>query len=629
MDKSNFKRAYIKYWDGLNSSVSSNLEKSTEFTYSENARSTLIGSIEKREGSLDMDYASEGVKLNATNNYLLSYFKPENSVISLYRISEKDSVGLADFYSFNETTNYWTKISNTLGANNIDISNGYHTDFSTTIAEGCLFVTNLNDYPRYINENGSVYEYHLDNPANPTVDNLGNLVNCPKASKIKYYKNRLYVADYLYNGVRYKNKVLRSSPPLGIIALVNNDVDHVFIPGTNVNGIEVEVTDIKYFSSIQGADLYDIYRGETKVGVMQIESINEDSVSVNITTEPGQTSILAADEIWLKNTFGDNKYFRWPTKTDSTGIFDAKQYDSFSITTNDNSEIKLFETVGNVLMIASNNNISTWNDSVVTSYDLGVGCVSRNGYVKSYGTLFFMHYTGIWSTSGDAPKLISGKVEKYINGASKSGIESCAAGKKGKSVLFHIGNSTLYNPDGSFDKTISDVIIEYNITQDSWYVHSGIKADQFETFVSSLNTDRLLFLNSDTGKPVTEFLTGSTDNGKEIPFRVDTTTIQLGNNFENICYPVEVIVETERGSQIKCFASIDDNIFYEIDGKIVKGVSILTIKPAGNDKTILARGRNIKLSFRDNSKQLCRISQMAVNYIPYVPTEVEDNKEEN
>jgi hypothetical protein len=323
MDKSNFKRAYIKYFDGLNPSVSSNLEKSTEFTYAENARCTQIGSVEKRNGSLDMDYISEGVKLGAIDNYLLTYFPPENSNIDLYRLSQKDTVNVADFYSFSESSGYWSKMSGTLGSAGININNGYNTDFSTTIAEGCLFVANLNDYPRYIDEDGEVYEYHLDNPASPHVDNLGHLFGCPVSSKIKYYKNRLYVADYIYNGVRYKNKILRSSPPSGIISLINSDVDQVFVPGTTVYAIEVEVTETKYLSSGQGGDLYDIYRGEEKIAVMQVDSIGEGTASVNITTEPGQTSVLAADEIWLKNTYGESKYFRWPTKTDSSGTTDA------------------------------------------------------------------------------------------------------------------------------------------------------------------------------------------------------------------------------------------------------------------------------------------------------------------
>jgi len=636
MDKSNLKRININYFDGLNAAVSSNLEKSTEFTHVENARCNLIGSIEKRQGSLNYDALSTGGNVEAINNYMLSYFNTGNDDVSLFRLSEKTVPGTADLYSFNSSTKKWTKYSQSYGSNGIDIDGTYNTDFDKTISEGCLFFTNLNDYPRYLDSsNLEVYEYHLDDPAYPHVNALGHLFNTPKCSRIRAYKNKLYISDYIYNGIRNKNSVLRSSPPMGIAALVNTDFDETLTAGVTVYGKEIKVTDVKYLSGSQGANKYDIYRGTLLVATLIVDSVTEDSIMTTI-TPVGDTTILAADEIWIEDTYQGKKVYRWISKTDSTGSTDAKVYDSFNLISNDGSETKMMETVGDVLMFASNNNLSSWNDSTLTNYDLSVGCVSRKGYVKSYGTLFFIHYTGIWSTTGGLPKLISGKIERYIKGATKLGKENCAAGKNGKSILFSIGDVTLYNTDGSEEKTLLDVVIEYNMSMDSWFIHTGIKATLFEAFVSSLNTDRLMFLNDDTNKPVSELFVETTDNGKEIPFRIDLTTMGLGFfnsgsssivSFEKISYPIDIIIEGERGSQASCFISLDGAPYYEVLGSIKKGATVLPIQAQDSDKSEWVRCRNIKISIRDNSKQICKISKVSLSYLP--SNEEEEDKEDS
>jgi hypothetical protein len=40
---------------------------------------------------------------------------------------------------------------------------------------------------------------------------------------INYYNDRLYIGDYTVGSTRYKNSVMMSSPPLGILGLVDGD----------------------------------------------------------------------------------------------------------------------------------------------------------------------------------------------------------------------------------------------------------------------------------------------------------------------------------------------------------------------------------------------------------------------
>jgi hypothetical protein len=277
---------------------------------------------------------------------------------------------------------------------------------------------------------------------------------------------------------------------MGIVSLLNGDV-------TSIDGSSnwvLPVTDSKYFyAGVTGMDEYDIYRGNQKVASVKITSYSETALTApnaNVTFEAGFASFLSADEIWVAGTFSGEKQYRWIANSGSTGR-DVKQYDTFKLVGGDSSGITMLAPIGNILMISNKNSMMTWNDYNLENFDLGVGCCSDNGYVKLRGSLYFLHYTGIYSTSGSMPQLLSRKVERYIRGATKSGLEASAAGYKGLSVFFTIGDVTLYNPDGSTWKVLPQVCLEFNVADQNWYVHTNVTSTQFETFINSAGAERL------------------------------------------------------------------------------------------------------------------------------------------
>jgi len=284
--------------------------------------------------------------------------------------------------------------------------------------------------------------------------------------------------------------------------------------------------------------------------------------------------------------------------------------------------------VGNVMMIGNKGTLASWNDYTLENFDMGVGCVSKNGHVKMLGTLYFLDYTGVYSTNGGVPTLVSNKVEKYITGATKAGKEACAAGKKGRSVFFTLGDVTLYKDDGSVSKTLSDVCLEYNITQQSWYVHTNVKATQFATYIEATDVDRLEFIDHGGIKSVKEFLSGDTDNGDEIHFRVDTMKLtMMGENFDLSGKPISIITETERGSAMQVFANLEnDEEYYPLEGRITKGLSIVKFTNKDGDRGQPPDCRLVSLSIRDSSKQRCKINRIALSMIP--TTEEKISREE-
>ena len=702
-------RVNIQYFEGVNSLVSFNMGKKTELFHAENARSKTIGTIEKREGQTVLGVNVNGLPFVTSNNYGLFSFQggagqgfyrisvDQNPTISisvfedifLSDINETEvdgittpqllplTIGIVENIGIDERINnneketatiYYIDNSNRwipLSGSGTGITGGV---FDYTYAEGCVFLVNQKGNNRYIDTDGVTV---ID-----STSGAGHLFNTPKASRINFYKNRLYLADFIFNGIRYPTTILRSSYPLGIICLINEDRaisntiygtvttngtttltgqdgtrfttaysvgDYITVTGetsrkiesitsdsilvvtvpfsssaasltSNLTGIEIEVTDTKYFYTDSGANTYDVYRGDILVTVLTVTQINESSIMV---TFSGAPSLLASDEVWISGTHDGQKIFRWINNPSSTGR-DVQQYNSFKLSGGENDPITVLTNIGNVMFAANKNCMISWNDYTLENFDLDIGCVSKKSYVKMIGTMYFLHYTGIYSTSGGVPKLISNKVEKYITGATKEGKENSAAGKKGRSIFFTLGDVTLYHLDGSVNKVLRDTCLEFNIIQENWYVHTNVKASEFATFIEETDSGRLELADTSGNHAIKEFLYGETDDGEVIHFRIDTMKLTTQpNNFEYSSKVIALLTEAERGAAMKLFVNLEnEEEYYQVDGTITKGLSVTKITDKDNSRGKPPYCRLISLSIRDSSKQLCKLSRMTLVTLP-------------
>lgn len=132
----------------------------------------------------------------------------------------------------------------------------------------------------------------------------------------------------------------------------------------------------------------------------------------------------------------------------------------------------------------------------------------------------------------------------------------------------------------------------------------------------------------DARTPVKKFLYGTTDDGDEIFFRVDTVPLQLfpssksttPSPFSSVpevyATPISVITETERGITTKTFVGLDSEPFFELKGDTIKGISILKVIQEGQGKMRTTLCQTMRLSYRDSSKQRCRIMHSAILYLP-------------
>lgn len=602
------KRMEIPNFEGVNALVASHVSKKTEFRHAENARSEEIGSVEKRNGTLLI-----GQDQTATNNHALIYF--ENDMADndgLYKIT-KTGAGTRLYY-YKPSTQLWTSVL---------VTDDSEKDW--TIAENKLFVVNgyNGNRPYFVDEDGTTVMHSNDS----SLEN--HLFRAPYASKINYYKDRLYLGDYDYGSNRVKNGIAVSSYPLGILALA--DGDH-----SSSTGQTFEVTDTTYFRG-DGLDQVDVYRGNSYIQTLHVTGKTETSITCSLV---GWTQdIKSADELWVKDTFGDKpKIFRWPDTFGGKWPKEQKEYDTFKLSGEQNGEITMIANVGDVMAYANRENMGIWNNHYPKALDLGIGCSSRNGYVKCLGTLWFIDYNGIYATTGGVPKLMSAKVEPYIKGATRAGLEAASAGKKGFSVFFAIGDVNLYHTDGALKRVLPNVVLEFNLRQENWFVHTGIDAQQFITYKDDDNAELLAYNDGGlAGYNTYEFLSKDVyldahpDGAKEIPFRIETDNITLAQGFEFISFPTEIIVECTRGSASQIFVSLDNAPFYRIPGDIAKGCT--TLETGRRETTAVetqASCRSMRISIRDYTRKLCKFSRMAINFIETRETHDQiDDRNEN
>lgn len=644
-------RLSISYFEGVNSTVQHVIAKTAELSHAENARSKIIGSIEKREGQTKVGTTPNGSPFYATENFGLTKFLNQGANQGIFRVTTApaqdpatltlsvfelvsvgdypivgsnvitlvinaveyvtvseptffvradNNVGILDgtssassIYSLN-TASVWTELADADAQNII----GAPTDFARV--DGNLVLVNGRDYNRMISSDGVTV---IPSTA------AGSLFNSPRAYKTAFYKNRLYLGDYTRSGVQYKTSVIRSSYPLGIVALVNGD------HASHTSGAIIEVTDTKYFYSDSGMNSYEVYRGTTLITTLTVTVVNETSITV---THSGTPTINSADEIWVTGTFSGATplQYRWANKQTSTGQ-SIKQYDTFKLVGGDEDDINMMVLIGNVMVISNKNTMMSWNDYMLENMDLGIGCVSPRGYTKLMGSCYFLHYSGVYSTTGGVPVLLSRKIGRYISGATRSGLENCSAGFKGLSVFFAIGDVTLYNKDGSFWKILPNVCLEYNVADQTWFVHTNVSASQFSTFIDATGAERILLTSNAGGKSVKEFLVGNTDDGDVIFFRADTQVLQFSKSMELYSEPLEIINEVDRGASMECFVALDeDDDFYPIEGTFRKGVSTLKITGKDAQHVKPTPCRKIRVSYRDGSKQQCKLLQTSIIYVP-------------
>ncbi len=662
----NFKRIEIPYFDGVNSAVGDHVMKLEELFHGENVHTDTIGVLEKRGG-----YQRLGAALTVVANYGLHYSEGLDKIYRISNVGGTVSVyylngalawtaltgagtGItATEYDFTEAEQNLffvgggashnsyiesdgTSVSNALSTSIPPYNHVYNSPpaYKINYYKDRLYLADYTLAGGTRQKNGIMFSSPLVGIVSLVNEDHASPVTTLNVEDTKY----IYATDTLevHRGgtqitatlgdattsfnidetagtVRYTyDTPTGTDPTIGTVLAVGSEL---VIAAQNFNAVNngtfiLTAVAANYFevTNASGVD-----ENSKTIGT---GSITINTISVTAKTESTLTiksfaaAINSADELWVRGTKLGNKWFRWAG--DGAAGTDVKEYDTLKLDGPGFDEITLLESVGDVQVIASKKNVAVWNGYNTRNFNVGIGCASSQGYVLKEGILYFIDYDGIAATDGEiAPIIISKKLKRIFDGASRTSLESSVGMQDKDSVYFYIGDVTLYYEDGSIEKVLSDVLIEYNHIQNNLYTHVGIEAEFATAYITQSSKEAYIAFSDTTNDNAYLFPYGTHDNDSEIFFNATTGNITLAKSFENIVYPREIIIETPQGSSIKGFISLDNGQPYEIKGDVRKGCTILYVTPRTEDDEA-PRCRNLKISIRESSKKSCKINRIAV-----------------
>lgn len=514
------------------------------------------------------------------------------------------SVGNTGEFTVTDAGDDWFEVTNASGV--VESNKVLTTGDKIQIMPVEISAANVDN--RIIFVNGITINCQLDTDFETIIpgDNTSyDLFDSPRAKKANYYKGRIYLGDLRVGSNRLQNYIQFSSKALGLVSLVEGD---------HAAGVTtLNLSDTKY---VKASDSLDVYRGNTKIETLTVTAKTETTITVNATSN----AINSADEIWVAGTkTGATRHqYRW---ANSIGIgSNLKRLDTFPLSGGRNEPITMMENVGDVMAISTKDNMGYWNGYTLMNLNTGYGCVSPRGYINNQGVLFFIGNDGIYSTDGTTlPKLISSPVERYITGATVAAKEVSAAGKLGFSIFFTLGDVTLYNEDGSTEKTLSATAVEYDIRKNMWFVHTNFNTKYFANYDTTTGRDLLAFPDTSASAIKRAFVDGAdTDDGSgstvlEIPYRLDTQELQIADPGKAV-EVLKIRAKLDRGNSVQVFVDPDKNGAFALRDPLNKGWTTVAVHGRDNDSSTPLRCSTLKVSLRNSAKTKCKVSYLEIVY---------------
>ena len=100
--------------------------------------------------------------------------------------------------------------------------------------------------------------------------------------------------------------------------------------------------------------------------------------------------------------------------------------------------------------------------------------------------------------------------------------------------------------------------------------------------------------------------------------RADLNKMTLQGEYENVNDLNSLIIESDRGSSSKVFVNVSDQKeeWYELEGVVKKGISVLKFNKKDTDRGTPVQARTVEISIRDSSLHRPIINRLSVVYVP-------------
>lgn len=197
------------------------------------------------------------------------------------------------------------------------------------------------------------------------------------------------------------------------------------------------------------------------------------------------------------------------------------------VRTDDGEDLNGVGELGNRLVLFKENSVHEWNESTIIQTGK-IGTTSHRSIVNSNPYLYFFSRSqgkkGFYRYEGGSPKLISGKIQSWVDGIADSTLGDIIGFKKGDLLIWFVGTITLGQ------ETFSNSAIVYNVSTNVWSIDQYDDTFRCATYFRDSSTERpyIGVSDGDVHQIAIAGDTQYTDNGTAIAALFRTTKLDFG-----------------------------------------------------------------------------------------------------
>jgi len=386
-----FTKHYVDLTGGVQNQSSRFLQKDNEVSVGNNTR------VNEELGGLTRTPGNEKIAIFSTN-------KPVKSLISYIRKNGEERL----FGTYNNSGDTNANFALDYGGVPLNILTDLPRDAKiyTEVYNDYLFLVGYSEATNTFYPMTSVFGL--------TTSTTDNVFGAPRGKYIMEYLDRLWVGNCYVDGKYYPSRAYFSSLPMDKITDVNGDFSG------DINYLDVDQT--YYLKSGMSIDIYKAGT-ETLLSTLTITDVNNSLGRIYFNRKV--VTVSDNDEIYLSGAKGKLTLF-WDT-----------DHDYKDISTDSGEEIKGMAVNSNRLLFFKDDSIWKWDGAQQQLFANNVGLHSQDTIGQLSTWTLFYHETGVWGLSGNELKLLSRKIQPYIDAIKKS--DNIVASVDGELYILWVG----------------------------------------------------------------------------------------------------------------------------------------------------------------------------------------------
>lgn len=275
--------------------------------------------------------------------------------------------------------------------------------------------------------------------------------------------------------------------------------------------------------------------------------------------------------------------------------------DYFDVNPSDGDYVVTLENNGNRLLIFKSRALYRWTYGQVEADRLiGVGTSSPESVKTNFdvGITFFANQHGIYGYSGDRPKLLSRKIQPFVDAVSDW--SNVVAEVDTDHYYLSVGDITVAG------RSYTNAVFVYHISLDAWSIYTtATKINCMARLIITNPVQDIYFGSSTTGRTY-QFLSGTNDDGSTIPAEwISKEYVLSYPNRTNVTW---IDIFASQRVAIQSYLDLDRlNMFNEL-GQLSTRIS--------NFRVPQRECNTVRLKLADNSKDISIVEGFNMEHFP-------------